>query len=130
MRITRAYIKLHPEITFIYGDTHERDSHGGQASESRGEKNAYAVATKIRTCYNDNTSFLSDHPELSPIYKQLISSMLDRIPTYEDTKIMVFPKLGKGFNEMDKRSPRLRAWMIAEIRRRFNGRIINIEDVT
>lgn len=100
--ITREQIRATRNThIYIYGDTRLLNAGGGQAQAARGEPNAYAVPVKYARCYNDYTTFFTD--ALYDTNKQLILTALSRIP--RDKQIVVFPKLGEGFNEMPKRAP-------------------------
>lgn len=100
--ITREQIRATRNThIYIYGDTRLLNAGGGQAQAARGEPNAYAVPVKYAKCYNDYTTFFTD--ALYDTNKQLILTALSRIP--KGRIIIVFPKLGEGFNEMPKRAP-------------------------
>lgn len=100
--ITREQIRATRNThIYIYGDTRLLDATGGQATEARGESNTFAIPVKYAKCYNDYTAFFTD--ELYDTNKQLILTALSRIP--KGRIIIVFPKLGEGFNEMPKRAP-------------------------
>lgn len=130
MFITRQYIKEHPTINFIYGDTYHHDANGGQAKECRGEPNTYGVFIKISKCANDETTFFQDR--YFNLHKEVIDKSIDVIKEpllKSDHKIMVFPKLGLGWNKMDVKAPRLRFYLLGELDRLFGHLIINIEDL-
>lgn len=133
MIITRSFIKqAWKDYNFIYGDTYYLDGNGKQSKEARGEINTFAVATKIRPCYNDETSFFYDNQTDPFLHKALILSSLSRITEpilRSEKKIIVFPKLGLGFNEMDKRAPLLRVFLLEQIRHLFGHKIINLDEL-
>ena len=88
---------------YIYGDTRTLDSNGGQASAARGEPNAFAIPVKYAKCYNDYTAFFTDM--LYDTNKELLLRAFSKLPQKAGKTIVVFPKLGEGFNEMPKRAP-------------------------
>ena len=106
MRITREQIRATADTHFyIYGDTRILDGNGGQAMASRGESNTFAIPVKYARCYNDYTSFFDDR--LFDTNKQLIdTAVANIIARARGRKIVVFPKIGLGYNEMDKRAPK------------------------
>lgn len=104
-RITRAYIRqLRDTHYFIYGDSLDWAGDGGQAREARGEPNAFMVPVKYRKCYNDTTAFLSDkyYEENLVLFKQA----LVKVPNDLLKPIILFPKIGLGYNQMHKRAPK------------------------
>ncbi len=126
-RITRAMLfDLRNTTNFVYGDTLWRDGKpGGQAAEARGAINAYPIMVKMRACANDPSSFLSDslYAENCTIFKR----QLNLVPL--DKPIIVFPKLGLGWNKMPEKCPLTYESMRELIRSELGNAILNIEDV-
>lgn len=126
-RITRAMLfDLRNTTNFVYGDTLWRDgTPGGQASEARGAINAYPIMVKMRACANDLSSFLSDS-----LYEEncvMFKKQLALVPL--DKPVIVFPKLGLGWNKMPEVCPRTYESMRALLRTMLGNAILNIEDV-
>ncbi len=123
LHITRAQIQAHRDTHYyLYGDTRERDSKGGQAAAARGEPNAFAVPVKYRQCANDPSSFIDDRL-VSENMKMLLKALV-AIPT--DRPLIVFPKLGEGFNQMQIRAPITYACMLMMIACRFNSTLESV----
>jgi len=57
MKITKEYLRSHPNEIFVYGDNVIRQGHGG-AAKLRDEPNTYGFITKIRP-NNHPTSFFT-----------------------------------------------------------------------
>jgi len=126
-RITRAMLfDLRNTANFIYGDTLWRDgSPGGQAAEARGAINAYPVIVKMRACANDPSSFLSDtlwEENCAMFKKQLALVPLDK-------PVIVFPKLGLGWNKMPEVCPRTYESMRELIKTMLGNAILNSQDI-
>jgi len=126
-RITRAMLfDLRNTTNFVYGDTLWRDGKpGGQAAEARGAINAYPIMVKMRACANDPSSFLSDilwEENCVMFRKQLALVPLDK-------PIIVFPKLGLGWNKMPEKCPLTYESMRQLIKTILGNAILNIEDV-
>ncbi len=123
--ITRLWIKEHRhEYLFIYGDTADHTGDGGQAREARGEINAYPVPTKLRKCYNDPSAFFDDR--FYEENKKIIDRHISAIPE-QPTKIILFPKLGEGRNEMPTRAIKTYGYLIWSLGAFYHERIINPE---
>lgn len=126
-RITRPFIQsLRETHIFLYGDTISHDGNGKQSNSARGETNAFPIPVKLRRCINDETSFFYDSDPCIEVYRARISTAIS--VTAESGKLcIVFPKLGKGFNYMDKKAPKLREWMLEEIRHVIGDKLVNPE---
>lgn len=125
--ITRTFIQsLRETHIFLYGDTIHHDGNGGQAKSARGEPNAFPIPVKIRKCANDETSFFHDSDPCIEVFRTQISSSL--LAAAESWKLCIaFPKLGKGYNYMDEKAPKLREWMLSEIRHVIGSKLVNAE---
>lgn len=100
--ITRAFIQSHKDTAvFIYGDTRAHNGDGKQASVARGEPNAYPIMVKYAKCTNEPSSFLSDDL-LEQNWEQWHRD-LGLLPL--GLPIIVFPKIGRGFNLMHEKCP-------------------------
>jgi len=126
-RITRAMLfDLRNTTNFIYGDTLWRDgSPGGQATEARGAINAYPIMVKMRACANDPSSFLWD-----ALWKEncaMFKKQLALVPL--DKPIIVFPKLGLGWNKMPEVCPRTYESMRELIKTMLGNAILNPHDI-
>ena len=123
-RITRAFIKAHSHITFIYGDTLHHDGIGKQAFEARGEPNAYPIPHKKCKCYNDNSCFWRDE-ELEVLFKPALERHLSLV-SQSNNKVIFFPKIVLGFSEMDKRCPMVYKYMVETLNNTFIERSLNL----
>jgi len=126
-RITRAMLfDLRNTTNFVYGDTLWRDGKpGGQAAEARGAINAYPLMVKMRACANDPSSFLSDalyDENCAMMRRQLLLVPLDK-------PIIVFPKLGLGWNKMPEVCPRTYESMRELIKTMLGNAILNPHDI-
>lgn len=124
LRITRAFIQATPHINFIFGDNLEERGYGGQSKEARDEPNAYGIPTKVRPCMLYYDAFFNDY---TPAYKEAIDKAISEIP--RDKQIILFPKIGTGFSEMNTRAPILYAYMIQEIQCKLGYMIINKDTI-
>lgn len=103
-RITRAFIRTHPEYTFLYSSTVHKEVPHGQASECMGEENVQRVPVRWSLCkssgyFNDNA--LRD---ISVELRVAISLAED---DYNIGKIIIpFPKMGQGASRMMEFAPR------------------------
>lgn len=123
--ITREYIRsLRGKVNFIYGDTIYLDGDGKQAQVARGEPNAFAVPVKARKCYNDVGAFFADY-YLDSINKPCIDRSLLVIP--ETLPIIIFPKIGEGYNELPKRAPKTYWYLKNALMLKFGTLILNPE---
>ncbi len=116
-RITRNFIREHKNIIFVFGDTLHHDGAGGQAYEARGEVNAYSVPVKKAKCFNDYSAFFTDS-DFEWLNKPKIDEAISLI--FEASKgkqIVCFPKLGKGWNELQVRAPRTYAYLMGELKK-------------
>lgn len=100
--ITRAFIQSHKDsAVFIYGDTRGHNGDGKQASIARGEPNTYPIMVKYAKCANEPSSYLRDEL-LEESWTQWHRD-LERLPTR--LPIIVFPKIGRGWNLMHEKCP-------------------------
>lgn len=124
-KITRDFIRRYvKQIVFIYGDAVYHDGNGKQAYEARGEPNAYAVPTKICKCYNDDICFFKDEA-FETYNKSIIDKALSSIP--KQKSIILFPKIGQGFNEMPTRCPKTYWYLLHKLFQEFQLALINPE---
>ena len=125
-RITRQFLFDYRGLAnFIYGDTRSLDGDGGQAKQARGEPNAWPVMVKYFRCVNDECSFLTDN--LLEENVAHIRTQMERVP--RELPIIVFPKLGGGWNKMQEKAPRTYDRMREIIRWYAGDMLINPEDL-
>src|SRR3990167_1001 len=102
-KITRQYVKAHPECTFIFGDNDQRMGLGGQAGEMRGESNCIGVRTKKAPNNLQNSYYSDDEIEdnLEKINDDFAKIELELVAG----KTVVFPEdgIGVGLAEMPTR---------------------------
>ena len=111
-RITRGLIlSLTNTCYFVYNDTVIHDAKGGQAKEARGCINTYPVPVKLRCCANEESSFMSD--DLLEENKVLIDRAISLIP--RDKMIVIFPKIGLGWNKLDEKAPLTYKYLMSEL---------------
>ncbi len=100
-RITRGFVRLHPDWVFLFGDSLKKKGLGGQAKEMRGEPNAYDIPTK-KAPDTDAKSFFSDkHFEKN---KRYIDLAFDKVPR---TGTLVIPAdgIGTGLAQLKEKAP-------------------------
>jgi len=123
--ITRAHIQqLNGRCNFIFGDNLEKKGYGGQAKVARGEPNAYGVPTKVRPCMNYDDAFFYDIDYDKIVPK--IDEAIDLVPL--DKPIVIFPKIGLGFSELDVRAPRIYKYLIVSLINKFGHLLVNKRD--
>lgn len=72
MKITKQYLRKHPNEIFVFGDNVIRKGHGG-AAKLRDEPNTYGFITKIRP-NNHPTSFFTKQ-EYEPVLDKEIAKL-------------------------------------------------------
>lgn len=110
-RITRHYLRQHPEINFVFGDNILQRGYGGQAKECRGMMNCYGVPTKRCPAMDEGISYFKD--ELFETYQHYIDLAIGKIP--RDKPIYVIPGIGTGLSKMKERAPLLYRYMIEKL---------------
>lgn len=102
-RIDRAFLKAHPDWSFIFGGTHYGNIYAGQGEVCIGMPNCYKIPTKYRNCKSDTSAFFrDDHFDI--FLRPIIDTALNAIPL--DTIIIPFRKIGCGCAELPVRAPR------------------------
>ena len=109
-RITRAFIRLHQDWSFVYGNVWGNHIRKGQAEQALGEPNAFYVPTRHLPCtcahslWNDfNFSF----------WLFLFEDCLNDIP--RDKPIMLFPKIGTGGSSLNLAAPKIYRYMTEKL---------------
>lgn len=105
-KITRYFIKQHPEITFVYEDSLIGRSYEGQARECRGMPNCHGIP--CCRCF-----------DLDPGYRDFDDSLFDCYAFYlhvsdmpRDKPIYVLPGIGQTICKMP---PKLYKYMIDQL---------------
>jgi hypothetical protein len=91
-KITREFLRTHPNFIFVYGDNYLRIGLGGGAS-LREEPNTYGFITKKKPSNEDNAFFKPD--EYSAIYRYEISKLRHYIKSHPQNLFLI-SKLGSG----------------------------------
>ncbi len=126
-RITRAFIRAYNGTAyFIYGDCRTLDGKGGQATEARGEPNAYVIPTKYQSCANEESYYFTD--KMAEENHVLFHEAMSKVPA-DGKPVIVFPKLGLGWNKMDVKAPLTYAMMKDVIRWYVGTRLLNPNDL-
>lgn len=103
-KISRAFIHIHPEWIFLYGNDLYNKGCLGQAWFASGESNAFKVTTCRRICNNSSAKFFfNDHLEE---YKEILARDWSNIP-FDDRPIIPFPKIGQGCSNLKEGAPLL-----------------------
>ncbi len=107
-RITRKFIREHPDWVFVYGNDWFHKSALGQAWHCSGEPNTHGVMTIFKICSGGRT-YLNDN---TLDFQHKLRATLISIP-HHGKVVIPFPKIGEGFSEMNKKAPLLFAYMKA-----------------
>jgi len=110
-KITREYVREHPEKIFVFGDNVLEKGFGGQAKELRGEPNAYGVPTKKYPSMRAE-SFFTDTELMANIL--LIDRAIAKIPT-DGREIVVLP-LGTGLAQLPIKAPETYSYLVKRIK--------------
>lgn len=108
-RITRDFVRAHPQYLFVFGDNMKGTGYGGQAKEMRGEPNTIGVPTKWAPGRRESDYFTNDD------FDAVISEIERRFRVMENWlnsgKEVVFPEegVGTGLAELPIRAPRIHA---------------------
>jgi len=102
MKVTKEFLKDHPECIFVFGDNLIRYGKKG-AAELRDEPNTYGFITKKAPSFKDSAYYRSE--EYKPLFEKEWQKLIDLIESNPD-KIFLISKLGSGlankYNIYDK----------------------------
>jgi hypothetical protein len=125
-RIYRSDLKNNPRVLYLFGDNLKREGYGGQASECRGELNAFGIATK-RWPGNHELAYFSDREaEFLTLEEDLVrlNNLLKN--SYENQiDVVVCPSdgIGSGLSELPKRSPKLYSFLNFRLNQVLNNAV-------
>lgn len=108
--ISRKFISEHKQWNFVYGTDLNRKGCFGQAWACVGEPNCYPVTTILKICPSGITRF-SD--ELYREGAEIIMRDIDGIP--RDKPIVLFKKIGEGYSQMNRYSPKLHKYLMEQL---------------
>ena len=111
-RLTREFIKLHNDYTFVYGTDYQNQTYKGQAAVAKGLPNTYPVPTKKMCCMILPRSFWQDH-EFNLIQKPIIDKWISNIP--RNKPIILFPRIGCGHAKMPEVCPKTYEYLMSEL---------------
>jgi hypothetical protein len=117
-KITRKYVKEHPEYVFLFGDNLMGQGYGGQAREMRDEPNAHGIPTKIKPTMEEDAFFNDDmFDEISKFYDDIFL-MNQAGFNCGDYEAIVIPSagLGTGLAELSKRAPKIYKYLLQKIK--------------
>lgn len=118
IRISRAFIQCHPDWSFVYSSNVFNSGRLGQAGQCSYEPNCYPVPVCVRFCRSNMDSYFSDS-QFESFTKPLIDTAIARIPAMASPNIrnvvIVFPKIGTGFSQMNKLAPRTWEYLNEEL---------------
>lgn len=109
--ITRAFVRQHRELIFVYGIDIQLSRIDGQPYEFVSEDNTYSVPTMERYCPSQKI-FFSDG--LFTHYANFIDDAIDKIAQQafiSKRPVIVCPKIGMGCSRLNELAPRLYAHM-------------------
>ena len=117
-KITRKYVRDHPQYLFLFGDNLMGQGYGGQAKEMRNESNAHGIPTKIKPTMEEDAFFSDDmFDEISKFYDDIftINQAGFNCGEYE---AVVIPSagLGTGLAELNKRAPKIYKYLLQKIK--------------
>lgn len=113
-RITRAYIRQHRNMVFVFGDNMARTGLGGQAKECRGEPNAIGIPTKWEPARHHGAYFSDENwLEGSPCHKAVTTAIEQIERAIFDGYDVVFPQdgVGTGLAELPTRAPAIHRYI-------------------
>lgn len=108
-RLTREYIKQHPELIFIHSCCWWPNSEVGPALVCKGLSNCYGVPVRWKLC--KSSGYFSDQQQ-SEIYR-IIDESLAKIPC--TNPVILFPKIGNGDSRMHKFAPKCWQYMMDKL---------------
>jgi len=109
-KITRDIIQQNPDVIFVFGDNDLRRGKGGQAYSARGEKNVLGIRTKKKPATTED-SYYTDK-EFEQNKKKIIEDVLRvKRAIDEGKKVYLFPKIGEGRAELQRRAPKTYAFL-------------------
>ena len=119
-RLTREFIRSHPDALFLFGDNEAREGFGGQAKEARGEPNAVGVRTKAEPS-NRASAFWreEDHDRQARLIDEDLAPAFDAVRAGR-TVFVPADGLGTGRAGLPERAPsthRHAKKRLAELRR-------------
>jgi len=116
-RLSRSFIRSHPEWIFVYGDAVTNRSYEGQCDAAKGESNCFMVPTKWNPCSSEPPqSFFND--DQFHLNQNVIDTAIGDIETSLESNprpVILFPKIGCGKAQMPKKCPKTYAYLMERL---------------
>lgn len=118
-KITRFYVRHHPEYLFIFGDNDARKGFGGLAREVRGESNSAGIRVKRYPSMSDDSFYNEDDIEnQTKNITDDIDAINKRLINYT---AIVFPTrgIGTGMAKLEEKSPTTKMFLDCMLKKVF-----------
>jgi len=111
--ISRTFIQSHKQWNFVYAADESLKGFFGQMNSAHGEPNSWPVPTLLKICQSSTDKFYYDGA--FEFFQRIIDRRLQVIP--RDKPIIVFPKIGTGYSQMNRFAPKLYTYLMVELER-------------